>query len=83
MKSIILFSSFLMVVNTSVFAAESDSLPEINKNAHPIKKFYTATGSEFIFAYGQQLADSVVFENKLRFSLFPHIQQQYHYNFID
>jgi hypothetical protein len=81
MKSIILSSIFLFVVNISVFASKSDSLPEINKNAHPINQFYIATGSEFIFAYGQQLADSLVFENKLRFSLFPHVQQQYHYNF--
>jgi hypothetical protein len=72
MKSIILSSILLFIVNTSVFASKSDSLPEINKNAHPIKQFYIATGSEFIFAYGQQLADSLVFENKLRFSLFPH-----------
>lgn len=52
-----------------------------NKNPHPLKKFYVATGGELIFAYGDQRADSLQFENKLRFSLFPHVQQQYHYNF--
>jgi hypothetical protein len=53
----------------------------LNKNPHPINKFYVATGGELIFAFGDQRTDSLQFENKLRFSLFPHIQQQYHFNF--
>lgn len=51
------------------------------KVKHPIKQFYAATGGELIFAYANVSADSLQVENKLRFSFFPHLQQQYHYNF--
>lgn len=72
------------LLNLSANGAPSDSVKtdsRENKNMHPLKKFYVATGSELIFSFGDQKADSLEFDNRLRFSLFPHVQQQYHLNF--
>jgi hypothetical protein len=75
---------FILAVTTRAFSTPADSTKTTffeNKNKHPVHKFYSATGGELIFALGDQQADSLLFENKWRFSLFPHLQQQYHYNF--
>lgn len=67
------------------FAEPTDStskkLKFETKVKHPIKQFYVATGGELIFAFADVDAFLMQDENKLRFSLFPHVQQQYHYNF--
>lgn len=52
-----------------------------SKVKHPIKHFYVATGGELIFAFADVDAFLMQDDNKLRFSLFPHVQQQYQYNF--
>ncbi len=78
---ILLLSLFFIHAANSMPADTTLKSVLLNKNPHPINKFYVATGGELIFAFGDQRADSLQFDNKLRFSLFPHIQQQYHYNF--
>lgn len=78
-----IFITGIFFTSVTGFSFEpSDSLKtEENKNKHPLKTFYGVTGGELIFGLGDQQADSLQFTNKLRFSFFPHVQQQYHYNF--
>lgn len=78
---ILLFGLFFIHASHSMPADTTLKSTLLNKNPHPLHKFYVATGGELIFAYGDQRADSLLFENKLRFSIFPHLQQQYHFNF--
>jgi hypothetical protein len=62
-------------------SADSTKVEKPNRNKHPLHRFYGATGTELIFASGDMKVDSFEVENNMRFSLFPHFQQQYHYNF--
>jgi hypothetical protein len=79
-RAMLWISSFLFFSAFS-FAADTTKVEKPNRNKHPLHRFYVATGAELIFAYGDLRDDSLQIENKMRFSLFPHIQQQYHYNF--
>jgi hypothetical protein len=66
------------------FSLPADSLMKKKRemrNKHPLHRFYGATGAELIFSFADVRADSMTVTNKVRFSLFPHVQQQGHYNF--
>lgn len=83
MKTVLFFVCLLSATGIT-FCEPGDTTKTnrfVSKNKHPLHKFYVATGGEMIFSLGDQRADSLEFENRLRFSIFPHIQQQYHYNF--
>lgn len=75
--------TFLFFISSLVNYGQDSTKTSIfeNKVKHPIKEFYVATGGELIFSFADVRVDSMSVENKLRFSLFPHIQQQYHFNF--
>lgn len=76
--------SLIAFISITVFGNPADSTGgkiSVNKNPHPIKRFYVATGAELIFSSGILESDSLPFESKWRFSIFPHVQQQYHFNF--
>jgi hypothetical protein len=79
MKLIVLFVFFLVVTARASDSTQVQSRK--NKVEHPIRSIYTATGTELIFSFARVSVDSFTVDNKLRFSLFPHIQQQYHFNF--
>ena len=83
MKKIVLFCLVICYGTIGLSSPIDSSKTKIfvNKNPHPIKQFYVATGAELIFSSGSLVSDSLAFETKWRFSFFPHVQQQYHYNF--
>lgn len=47
----------------------------------PLKEWYGVSGTEFIFSSGSVSSYGYYLPNKLRFSLFLHLQHQYHFNF--
>jgi len=81
----VIFVVMQLLSSSTSFAgfSPSDSTikEKINRNKHPLHHFYVATGAELIFAFGDLKVDSMAIDNKMRFSIFPHVQQQYHYNF--
>jgi hypothetical protein len=79
MKKILII---LLGVSTTICA---QGIVEMNPNkkevVHPIRSIYSITGGEFIFSFSRVTASGLLVDNKLRVSLFPHLQQQFHYNF--
>ena len=55
--------------------------PFSKKAEHPVKKPFFLSGGELIFSFGLLEAENYEVDNKLRFSIFPHLQEHVHYNF--
>lgn len=70
-----------MLCLTCLQSTAQESGKAKRKNEHELKKFYGLSGAELIFSVGDVKADSLTVENRWRFSLFFHIQEQFHYNF--
>jgi hypothetical protein len=94
MKKTIIATAFLLIC---LFTQAQDILSSIPKppkrlNSAPLKEWYGMSGSELIFSSGNVVANlayspanistnGFALENKMRFSLFFHVQHQNHYNF--
>lgn len=50
-------------------------------NNAPLKEWYGMSGSELIFSSGKVVNNGTTLDNRIRFSLFFHLQHQNHYDF--